>query len=223
MLKRFKILGIFLAIFAMVFHLGTGFAKTQESKTVKDLTKAYEVWQKQGIKFVVRDSKGKFVTWNIGRLESWSGKSKWVVRNTKGHFITHAHGKVENWKNGQTRLVLRDSKGRMLTHIGINITDRASFAANVVGLRKLKNDKFLSFVQKTISDLLMEDLKKGHLTRVRVLTTYLDKYQKESGVSNFKPILRKVAPQINFMATEKPDDKRIQETAEMVREMIKLL
>lgn len=223
MIKRFRVLGIFLAIFAMVFQLGTVFAKTQQTKTVKDLTKAYEVWQNQGIKFVVRDSKGKFVTWNIGRLESWSGKSKWVVRNTKGHFITHASGNVEYWKNGQIRLVLRDKKGRMLTHIGINITDRASFAANVVGLRKLKNDKFLGFVQKTISDLLMEDLKKGHLTRVRVLTTYLDKYQKESGVSNFKPILRKIAPQVNFMATEKPDNKRIQETAEMVRKMIKLL
>ena len=123
MLKKLSAIAL---LMVMVFTLNIGFAGVEDDRpVVKDLSKAYEVWKTQGIKFVVRDENGKFVTWNIGRLESWGTKSKWVVRDPKGHFLTHASGNVENWKNGQTRLVLRDNKGRLLTHVRIDITDKA--------------------------------------------------------------------------------------------------
>lgn len=191
-----------------------------ETKPVKDLTKAYEAWKNQGIKFVVRDSQGKFVTWNYGKLESWGGKSKWVVRDTKGHFMTHAYGKVENWKNGKTRLVLRDQKGRMLTHLSLEITDKSSFAANVVGLRHLKNPNFLSFVQDTIADLLIQDIEKDDFVRVRVLVTYLKKYKNDKGVENFKPVLRKILPKLNFIANHNPVNHKINDLTEQVKKTL---
>ena len=191
-----------------------------ENKPITDLTKAYEAWKNQGIKFVVRDPKGKFVTWNIGKLESWSGKSKWVVRDPKGHFLTHAFGNVENWKNGQTRLVLRDKKGRLLTHLSIKITDKSSFASNVVGLRHLKNDKYLAFVQDTIADILIEEIEKNIYTKTRVLVTYLNKYKSDRGVENFKPVLRRILPKLNFVATHNPENNKVVDLADAVKKTL---
>lgn len=189
-------------------------------KPVKDLTKAYEAWTNQGIKFVVRDSKGKFVTWNYGKLESWGGKSKWVVRDPKGKFLTHAYGNVETWKNGRTRLVLRDKKGRMLTHVSLEITDKSSFAANVVGLRHLKNPKYMAFVQDTIADLLLEDIEKEDFVRVRVLVTYLKKYKYDKGVENFKPVLRKILPKLNFIANHNPENMKVNDLTDQVKKTL---
>jgi hypothetical protein len=214
-----KLTAIFILV-AMVLAFNTSYASsTDDRPVIKDLSKAYEVWKNQGIKFVVRDDNGKFVTWNIGKLESWGTKSKWVVRDPKGRLLTHASGTVENWKNGMVRLVLRDKKGRILTHVGIDITDKSSFAATVVGLRRLKNDSFLSFVQDTLSDIILKELKQNELTKARVLVVYLNRYKNEKGAENFKPVLRKIIPVIHFMAAEKPDTK----TKSLVEEARKLL
>jgi hypothetical protein len=202
-------------------QIGTVFSATDAEKPVNDLTRAYESWTNQGIKFVVRDEQGQFVTWNIGRLEAWDGKSKWVVRNPKGHFLTHAYGKVENWKNGKTRLVLRDKKGRLLTHIDIKITDKSSFASNVVGLRHLKNRKFLSFVQDTLSDLLLNDIENKDYVRTRVLFTYLKKYKTDKGTENFKPILRRIIPKLNFIANHNPGNNKLKEMADTSKQLLK--
>lgn len=213
-----KIFSIVLML-ALVSSLSAAYASTDERPVIKDLSRAYEIWKTQGIKFVVRDENGKFVTWNIGKLESWGTKSKWVVRDPKGRLLTHANGTVENWKNGMVRLVIRDSKGRILTHVGIDLTDKSSFAATVVGLRKLKNDAFLGFVQDTLSDIILKELKDNELTKARVLVTYLNRYKGEKGAENFKPVLRKVIPVLHFMATEKPDTK----TKNLVDDARKLL
>ncbi|MGM0598961.1 MAG: hypothetical protein ACQETH_03985 [Candidatus Rifleibacteriota bacterium] len=208
-MKLINKLMVFALFVALLFQSGSAFSAVRADEVVTDLTRAYEVWKNQGIKFVVRDDEGKFVTWNIGRLEAWGGKSKWVVRDPKGHFITHAKGNVENWKNGKTRLVLRDSKGRILTHVSIKITGKSSFASNVVGLRHLKNRKFLSFVQDTIADMLIEDIEDKYYVRVRVLLTYLKKYKNDKGTENFKPVLRRLLPKLNFIANHNPENKKI--------------
>jgi hypothetical protein len=189
--------------------------------TITDLTKAYEVWKGKGIKFVVREN-GQFKTWGIGRLESWGAASKWVVRNPKGHFLVHASGKVENWKNGSTRLVLRDKKGHLLTHIGINLTSKASFAANVVGLRRLKGDhKYIAFVQETLTELLIKELKDKDTIRTKVLLDYIRKNKgKKTGMENFVPVLKALVQQLNFMATQHPDPV-IESLANAAREMLK--
>ena len=216
MLKRLTAVFVLLAF---VFSFNAAFATEVDRPVIKDLSKAYEVWKNQGIKFVARDEKGKFVTWNVGKLESWGTKSKWVVRDPKGRLLTHANGNIENWKNGQTRLVLRDPKGRILTHVSIDLTDKSSFAATVVGLRRLENDKFLAFVQDTLSDIILAELKQNETTKARVLVTYLNKYKKEKGAENFKPVLRKIIPTLHFLATDKPVTKH----KELVEDARKLL
>jgi hypothetical protein len=215
--KKFALLSIVL-VFAMQFS-GL-YAASQEPKPVTDLTKAYEAWTNRGIKFVVRDKQGKFVTWNIGKLEAWGGKSKWVVRDPKGHFLTHAYGKVENWKNGQTRLVLRDSKGRLLTHVSLKITSKSSFASNVVGLRHLKNRKYLAFVQDTLADILIQDIEAKEYSRVRVLITYLNKYKNDKGTENFKPVLRRLLPKLNFIVNHNPENNKVQNLAESAQKIL---
>lgn len=207
-----------LAVLFLILPFLASFA--QEAGKVTDLTKAYEVWKGQGIKFVVRDSGGHFATWGVGRLESWGGESKWVVRNPKGHFLVHATGRVENWKNGQTRLVLRDNKGHLLTHIRIDLSSKASFAANVVGLRRLKDHRYLAFVQETLGEILVKELKAGDLIRTRVLLKYLEKYAKEPGASNFRPVLRLVIQQLNFMVAH-GGNEQVQELAAQAKEMLK--
>ncbi|KAF1080284.1 MAG: hypothetical protein GQF41_3452 [Candidatus Rifleibacterium amylolyticum] len=209
-----------MVVLAVLFSAGSIYAAVESTETVKNLSKAYESWKNQGIKFVVRDSKGKFVHWAFGRLESWGAKSKWVVRDPKGHFLTHANGTVENWKNGQTRLVLRDNKGRLLTHVNINLTESTSFAATVVGLRHLKNDKFLAFVQDSLSDIIIGELKQDHTAKASVLIKYLNKYKNDKGTENFKPVLRKIIPVLVFMSNDKPNDIK---TKTMVEDARKLL
>lgn len=219
--RNFSFIAVLLVLMLQVSSLmAASSVITPEIKPVKDLTKAYEAWKNQGIKFVVRDNKGKFVTWNYGKLESWGGKSKWVVRDSKGHFLTHAIGNVETWKNGKTRLVLRDNKGRLLTHLSLEITDKSSFAANVVGLRHLKNPKYLSFVQDTIADLLIQDIEKDDFVRVRVLVTYLKKYKTDKGVENFKPVLRKILPKLNFIATHNPENNKVNDLTDQVKKTL---
>lgn len=219
-MKLMNKLVIFAIFVAFLFQTGSVFSAVRADKVVTDLTRAYEVWKNQGIKFVVRDDEGKFVTWNIGRLEAWGGKSKWVVRDPKGHFITHAKGNVEKWKNGQTRLVLRDSRGRLLTHIDIKITGKSSFASNVVGLRHLKNRSFLSFVQDTIADMLIEDIEDNYYVRIRVLLTYLKKYKNDKGTENFKPVLRRLLPKLNFIANHNPTNKKVQTLAKTAQKTL---
>lgn len=220
-MKLIKQLSVLLVLFAMVFAFNAAFAADiEDAKPVKDLAKAYEAWKTKGIKFVVRDKQGKFVTWNIGRLESWDTKSKWVVRDPKGRFLTHAVGNVENWKNGQTRLVLRDQKGRLLTHLDVKLTDKSSFAATVVGLRHLKNDKYLGFVQDSLSDILIAELKDNELSKTRVLISYLNRYKDDKGTENFKPVLRKVIPVLHFMATDKPGETKLKSMVDEARALL---
>lgn len=218
MLKKLSAVAL---LMVMALTLNIGFASgSVERPVIKDLSKAYEAWKNQGIKFVVRDDKGKFVTWNIGKLESWGTKSKWVVRDPKGRLLTHASGNIEKWKNGQVRLVLRDSKGRLLTHVSIDITDKSSFASTVVGLRRLENNSFLAFVQDTLCDILIKELKSNELTKTRVLLTYLNKYKKEKGTENFKPVLRKIIPVLHFMAGEKPSQTKTKELVDNARQLL---
>lgn len=220
-MKLIRKLSVLFMMLAAVFMSAAVFAaEIEEAKPVKDLSKAYEVWKTKGIKFVVRDKNGKFVTWNIGRLESWDTKSKWVVRDPKGRFLTHAYGNVESWKNGQTRLVIRDPKGRLLTHVDVKLTDKTSFAATVVGLRHLKNDKYLAFVQDSLSDILVAELKSEELTKTRVLIQYLNKYKNDKGTENFKPVLRKIIPVLHFMHTEKPAETKIKSLVEEARTLL---
>jgi len=207
-------------VLAVMFSAGNLFAATESTVTVKNLSKAYEAWKNKGIKYVVRDSKGRFVAWNIGRLESWGAKSKWVVRDTKGRFLSHAHGTVEKWKNGQTRLVLRDKKGRLLTHINISLTESSSFAATVVGLRHLKNEKFLAFVQDSLSDIIIGELKQDYTTKASVLIKYLNKYKNDKGTENFKPVLRKIIPVLVFMSNDKPNDIKAKTLVEDARKLL---
>ncbi|RCK75293.1 MAG: hypothetical protein OZSIB_4057 [Candidatus Ozemobacter sibiricus] len=197
-------------------------AEVRAGETVTDLTKAYEIWKNEGIRFVIRDAQGGLVSWGIGKLESWAGESKWVVRNPKGQLMTHARGKVENWKNGKTRLVLRTPKGQILTHIAIDLSSKASFAQNVVGLRRLKDSKFLAFVQETLGELLVKELKGGDLIRTRVLMQYLDKYHDQPGAANFKPVLQMVIQQLNFMVAHGGDAK-VQDLASQAKAMLSKL
>ncbi|MBU1106183.1 MAG: hypothetical protein KKB51_05895 [Candidatus Riflebacteria bacterium] len=219
-MKLLRKLFTYTLVIAALFSAGSIFAATEEIVTVKDLSRAYEVWKTKGIRFVVRDKQGKIVTWNIGHLESWDSKSKWVVRDPKGRFLSHANGKVEDWKNGQTRLVLRDQKGRLLTHINISLTDKTSFASTVVGLRHLKNDKFLAFVQDSLADILIAELKEDNLVKTRVLLTYLNKYKNDNGTENFKPVLRKVIPVLVFMSNDKPGDLKTKTMIEEARDLL---
>lgn len=217
--KKFAILSVILLVLCQVT---SSFATVipAKPKPVTDLTRAYEVWTNQGIKFVVRDKNGQFVNWNYGKLESWGGKSKWVVRDGQGKLLTHAYGNVENWKNGQSKLVLRDSKGRLLTHVSLKITDKSSFASNVVGLRHLKNKTYLAFVQDTIADMLIEDIDKNEYSRTRVLVTYLNKYKNDKGVENFKPVLRRLLPKLNFVANHNPENNKVQELTKATQQIL---
>lgn len=197
---RPSILSALCLVFAVAIFTPALLPAAESQKPVTDLVKAYEVWSNQGIRFVVRDAEGNIVDHGIGKLESWGGQSKWVVRNARGHFLLHAYGKIENWKNGKTKLVLRAPKGYLLTHIPIDLTSKASFAQNVVGLRRLTNSKFLGFLQETLGELLVHDLKTNDTIKTKVLLDYLKKNLKTPGVANFKPVLRLVLRQLNFMA-----------------------
>ena len=220
----FKKLSVVLLLVGFLFSLGHIYAASATNNNkINDLSKAYEEWKNKGIKFVVRDGKGKFVAWNTGTLESWGTKSKWVVRDPKGRFLHHAYGKVENWKNGKTRLVVRDPKGRMMTHIDVSLTDKGTFYSTVVGLRRLKNDKFLNFVQGSLADILIVELKDNQLGKARVLVQYLEKYYSQSGVSNFKPVLKHILPTLNFMLVQQPENKRLIELVDSTKAMINKL
>lgn len=220
MFLRKRLLGVLLVL-ALVLPISFLWAGETQAQ-VTDLTKAYEIWKNKGIRFVVRTDDGKFSGWGIGRLESWSSKSRWVVRDPKGHFLIHAFGNVEHWKNGKTRLVLRTPKGQILTLIDIALTDKGSFAQNVVGLRKLKGDsKFIGFVQETLAEHLINDLKQNDTIKTKVLLDYIRKNQKSrAGMENFIPVLRAVVRQLNFMAGQ-GNDPVIESLATAAREMLK--
>lgn len=219
MMIRRLFLALFLLI-ALLLPVTTGWAATQ---SIDDLTKAYEVWKGKGIKFVVRDGDGQFLTWGIGRLESWNNESTWVVRDPKGRFLTNAIGRIENWKNGTTRLVLRDKKGHLLTHISIDLTSKASFSRNVVGLRRLSDDhRYLAFVQETLIELLVKELKGGDKLRTGVLFKYLRAHLKDAGVENFRPVLKATQQQLNYLAGQSNDPewkKLAEEARKLLREI----
>lgn len=226
----FKRLSVLFTLFALVFVLNTAVNAETAKQTAKeeiknepvtDLVKAYEVWKNKGIKFVIRDKKnGQFETWSVGKLESWGTKSKWVVRNKKGQFLTHANGNVESWKNGRSRLVLRDKRGRILTHIKLDLTDKGNFYTTAVGLRRLKNDTFLAFVQDSLGDILEEELKSGSLSKARALITYLDKHKNDKGAENFKPVIRRIIPLVQAMNAD-GKNARAAQTVESAGKLLK--
>lgn len=190
-------------------------ANDSSNKVVTNLIKAYEIWKDKGIVLVVKDENGQIITNAKGKLESWGGESKWVVRDSKGRFLLHAFGRVENWKNGLKKLVLRTPKGHLLTHIRIELTSNASFAENVVHLRRLKDSKFLSFVQETLAERLINDIKKGDLIKAKVLVKYLDKYYYYDGIKNFEPVLKMIEPHLKFLVTHNND----QNAAELLKKI----
>ncbi|HNV70487.1 MAG TPA: hypothetical protein PKO06_12375 [Candidatus Ozemobacteraceae bacterium] len=216
-----KLFLVLVLVCGLLFPALPVWSQEDSSRVITDLPGAYEIWKTRGIKFVIREN-GQFVTWAEGRLESWSGKSKWVVRDPKGKFLTHAFGRIETWKTGKTRLVLRTPKGQIMTHIDINLTNKASFAQNVVSLRRLEQSRFLSFAQETIGELLIQDLKQKDTLRTGVLIKYLTLKKGEPGLSNFKPVLRMILPQLNFVASHSQEPK-VLEMADKARELLKTI
>ncbi|MFZ2958277.1 MAG: hypothetical protein WA705_15420 [Candidatus Ozemobacteraceae bacterium] len=212
---RFRSIFLVLLLSLFLFSPFQALFSAESTSSIEDLTKAYEVWKGHGIKFVIRGSDGQFLTWGVGRLESWNNESTWVVRDPKGRFLTKAIGRVETWKTGATRLVLRDKKGHLLTHLNINLTSKASFSRNVVGLRRLSGDnKFLAFVQETLAELLVKEMKTGDTLRVKVLVDYIKKNKNMSGMSNFKPVLKIAVQQLNFMTGQNPSPNLAQLAAD---------
>ncbi|MBF0406500.1 MAG: hypothetical protein HQM10_04050 [Candidatus Riflebacteria bacterium] len=174
---------------------------------IDDFTQAYESWKGKGVRFVIRKN-GKIVTYGIGKLESWGGKCVWVVRDPKGHFLTRAAGRIETWKDKKQRLVIRDNKGRILTHIDINLTGKGSFAKNVVGLRHLPHDTpYLGFVQESLAKTLTAELQASNTVHIKTFINYLSKNKDREGMRNFIPVLKAISGNLKFKSTQDRDPK----------------
>jgi hypothetical protein len=78
-------------------------------------------------------------------------------------------------------------------------------------------------VQGSLADILIVELKANQLTKARVLVQYLEKYHSQSGVSNFKPVLKHILPTLNFMLVQQPKNKRLIELVDSTKAMIKKL
>lgn len=140
-------------------------AQPAQTGAIKDLYKQYELWEKQGIRFVVRDANGQFVTWGIGKLESWNGTRTVVcVRNAKGAFVTWAKGRIESWKSGTAmRYVFRDRQGHFLQWAPLDMTSAATFGENLDRLFRLspKDSKHFSLLLEIVHESIVADLESG--------------------------------------------------------------
>lgn len=136
----------------------------QPALVIHDLYHAYEVWESQGIKFVVRDKDGHFVTWGIGRLESWNGtRTVLCVRNPHGAFLTWAQGRIENWKNDTKRYVFRDKKGHFLQWAALDLTSAATFGENLERFVRTnpQDTKHFNLLHEILEESILADLAAG--------------------------------------------------------------
>jgi hypothetical protein len=83
-----------------------------------------EAWKNgEGIKFVIRDDQGRFLTYAEMTLENWNDgdqRSEWVARKADGTFVTGYKGHLEKFKvkglaREEVRLVIRNSAGEFVT------------------------------------------------------------------------------------------------------------
>ncbi len=96
-----------------------------------------EEWKNgTGIRFVVRTDEGRFVSHGELTLESWNDGddvSEWVARKEDGSFVTGFTGKLEKFKvkgnREETRLVIRNTKGQLVTWKAIDSLLNAGFEA----------------------------------------------------------------------------------------------
>jgi hypothetical protein len=97
-----------------------------------------ENWQNgDGIRLVVRNDQGKFISHGELSLESWNDGddvSEWVARLDNGQFVSGFKGHLEKFKvkglaKEQTRLVIRNSKGHFVTWMAMDALLTAGFEA----------------------------------------------------------------------------------------------
>lgn len=92
-----------------------------------------EAWKGgEKIKFVIREDDGTFVSMGTLKNESWNdgdNTSEWVARKKDGTLVTGYKGKLEKFKvntqnskikKEQQRLVIRNSRGEMVTWIAMD-------------------------------------------------------------------------------------------------------
>jgi len=172
------------------------------TQAIRDLYKQYELWEKTGIKFVVRDENGRFVTWGVGRLESWDGTRTVVcVRNPKGAFLTWAKGRIETWKNDTKRYVFRDKRGHFLQWAPLDLTSAGTFGDNLDRLFTLspKDSKHFGLLVEIIHESIVTDLEAGRTDRAFRFASVAFKHaadpkQREKITMVLKPVLAWLKP-----------------------------
>lgn len=100
------------------------------SQVFADFSYRIEKWENgDDLSFVIRDDNGRFAGHGTLRLESWNDNdetSEWVARRQDGTLVTGGFkGKLEKFvvrglEREQTRLVIRNSKGRFVTWISMD-------------------------------------------------------------------------------------------------------
>jgi len=173
-----------------------------ESKVIRDLYKQYEIWQNQGIRFVVRNEHGQFVTWGIGQLESWNGTRTVVcVRGPKGTFLTWAKGKIETWRGDAKRYVFRDKKGHFLQWAPLDLTSAATFGENLDRLFKISpaDSKHFPLLVEVIHESIVADLEAGRTEKAfrfasAAFAQAADPKQREKIAAVLKPVLAWLKP-----------------------------
>lgn len=136
-----------------------------QSGAIRDIVRQFEIWEQQGIRFVVRDASGQVVTWGVGRLESWDGtRTVMCVRSPKGTFLTWAKGRIESWKGGAAmRYVFRDRKGHFLQWAPLELTSAASFGENLARLFRTSpgKTKHFALLLEVVHESIVADLRAG--------------------------------------------------------------
>lgn len=88
-----------------------------------------EAWKNgKEIRFVERDTHGKFIGFGTLHLENWGNtdnRSEWIARHTDGTFATGYKGYLEKFtvkgmKKNQNRLVIRNTKGEFVTWLAMD-------------------------------------------------------------------------------------------------------
>jgi hypothetical protein len=95
-----------------------------------------ESWKNgEELKFVIRDTQGRFVSYGQLTLENWNdadNRSEWIARKADGTFVTGFKGHLEkfNLKTSvleKIRLVIRNAKGEFVTWRAIDEDLTAGF------------------------------------------------------------------------------------------------
>jgi hypothetical protein len=192
-------------LFTAVLSPFSGWTATTKPavKPITDLYRAYELWEGNGIKFVVRNDEGHFVTWGIGHLESWSGtRTVLAVRDSKGRFLTWAKGKIENWKNDTKRYVFRDKKGHFLQWAPLDFTSNGGFKKNLQRFSEAnpQTTKHFSLLTEIIQETIIDDIKKGNREKAYRFLTFGFQYVQNVGSEEEKSRLTLILnPLLKFL------------------------